>query len=197
MARGNGCLPDRSLPHIAHSTRISQLNLGLPGQLVECELPALITSRTELVIGIFGSNPSPVPHRLMTTPAAVHPLPKGEGRQRRLISALSLGERVARVASQVRGFFAQSLATSEFDFNRQPPAYLPTCRSAHLPTAHCPPAYCPLSVSCPRRSAFCIFLCSGASTCSMCRRADFRISAAFARASPWGKEAFVRKSLSC
>jgi hypothetical protein len=31
-----------------------------------------------------------------------------------LISALSLGERVARVASQVRGFFPQSLATADF-----------------------------------------------------------------------------------
>ncbi len=30
-----------------------------------------------------------------------------------IVSALSLGERVARVASRVRGFFPQSLATSE------------------------------------------------------------------------------------
>jgi hypothetical protein len=33
-----------------------------------------------------------------------------------IVSALSLGERVARVASQVRGFFPQGLATSEFGF---------------------------------------------------------------------------------
>jgi hypothetical protein len=34
------------------------------------------------VFGFLGSNPSPVPHRLMTSPAAGHPLPKGEGGQR-------------------------------------------------------------------------------------------------------------------
>jgi hypothetical protein len=66
----------------ANLARIPKLNLGLPGQLVESELPALITSRTERVFGFFGSNPSPVPHRLMTTPAVGHPLPKGEGRHR-------------------------------------------------------------------------------------------------------------------
>jgi hypothetical protein len=95
-----------------------KLNLALPGQLVETELPALITSRTERVIEFFGSNPSPVPHRLMSTRAAGHPLPKGEGGQRGLISALSLGERVARVARQVRGFLLRSLATSEFGLSR-------------------------------------------------------------------------------
>jgi hypothetical protein len=55
--------------------------LALPGQLFEGELPALITSRTERVFEFFGNNPSPVPHRLMTTPTAGHPLPKGEGGQ--------------------------------------------------------------------------------------------------------------------
>jgi hypothetical protein len=100
-------------------TRIPKLNLGLPGHLLESELPALITSRTERVFGFFGSNPSPGPPRLMTTPAAGHPLPKGEGGQRGLISALSLGERVARVASRVRGLFPQSLATSEFGLKKE------------------------------------------------------------------------------
>jgi len=55
--------------------------MALPGRLFESELPAWITSRTEGVFAGFGSNPSPVPHRLMTAPAAGHPLPKGEGRQ--------------------------------------------------------------------------------------------------------------------
>jgi len=36
-----------------------------------------------------------------------------------IVSALSLGERVARVASRVRGFFPQSLTTSEFGLNPQ------------------------------------------------------------------------------
>ncbi|SPE29503.1 hypothetical protein SBA2_450119 [Acidobacteriia bacterium SbA2] len=57
------------------------MNLALPNQLFEPELPVWITSRTEGVRAFFGSNPSPVPHRLMTTPAAGHPLPKGEGGQ--------------------------------------------------------------------------------------------------------------------
>ena len=37
-----------------------------------------------------------------------------------MMSALSRGERVARVASQVRGFFPQILATSEFGLNCHP-----------------------------------------------------------------------------
>ena len=61
------------------SFRIPKLNLALPGELFETELPALIISKTDRVFGFYGSNPSPVPHRLMTTPAAGHPLPKGEG----------------------------------------------------------------------------------------------------------------------
>jgi len=60
----------------------SEVEFGASSQLVESELPALMTSRTKRVFGFFGSNPSPVPHRLITTPAAVHPLPNGEGRQR-------------------------------------------------------------------------------------------------------------------
>jgi len=45
---------------------------------------------------------------------AGHPLPSGEGWEQTWLTALSLGERVASVASRVRGFFQSSLATSEF-----------------------------------------------------------------------------------
>jgi len=68
-------------------------------------------SRRDRVLRFFGSDPSPGPLRLVKAPAARHPLPKGEGSKQSSLTALSLGERVARVASQVRGFFPSSLAT--------------------------------------------------------------------------------------
>jgi hypothetical protein len=101
-------IPKTLLLVVVDSNPNSEVELALPGQSIESELPASITSTTERVFGFLGSNPSPVTLRLMKTPAARHPLPKGEGDQRLLISALSLGERVARVASRVRGFFPQS-----------------------------------------------------------------------------------------
>jgi len=71
----------------------------------------------ERALRLVGSDPSPGPLRLVKAPAAGHPLPKGEGGKHPSPTALSLGERVARVASRVRGFFPVRLATSEFGLN--------------------------------------------------------------------------------
>ena len=59
------------------------------------------------------SDPSPVPPRLMKTPAAGHPLPSerevAQGKVRRYshpeIIAFSLGEKVADVGGRMRGYF--------------------------------------------------------------------------------------------
>jgi hypothetical protein len=41
----------------------------------------------ENIVLLSESDPSPVPRRLVKTPAAVHPLPSGEGYDSRLVAA--------------------------------------------------------------------------------------------------------------
>ncbi|SPE26798.1 hypothetical protein SBA2_300008 [Acidobacteriia bacterium SbA2] len=94
-------------------SRIPKSAFELPDQLVESELPDSIGGRTKRELRILGSDPSPGPLRLVKAPAA-DPLPNGEGWNQSSWTALSRGERVARVASQVRGFSSSSLATTEF-----------------------------------------------------------------------------------
>jgi hypothetical protein len=69
-----------------------------------------VATRFTLVFELLPSNPSPGPLRLVKAPATGQPSPLGRGLAPRTHQkgALSLGERVASVASRVRGPFSSS-----------------------------------------------------------------------------------------
>jgi len=124
-ARERG-LRDDSTQYSAHGAQVISLffreGLGVvdPQSGAESECPkGMMTWRTKPVLRFLGSDPSPGPLRLEKAPAADHPLPKGEGCLRRWFSALPLGERVAGVASRVRGGRKETL--EEFPFAFCPP----------------------------------------------------------------------------
>ena len=91
----------------------------------------MIALRTDRVFGFFGSNPSPVPPRLMTAPAAGHPLPRGEGVNMLDFSPLPWGEG-GESSEPGEGFLPTEPRTSEFGSNTTTDLRTPPAISAHI-----------------------------------------------------------------